>query len=189
MSIAWILILVGHPTNCFCPVPGPFGTTALDLRELDPYFVEICRRVRLLADDGRIVAWTSRSTAPRVAAKDAHGNLGDFWTPVAAKDAKALSLSSMGFRYDRLAKLILNRDAFALPPAMRVGSTRTGRWRVVAPARRARGRAEPFLYASGFAVEPRRARTAPTVGCSFALGLTAAGARVMHRRPRVPPVA
>ena len=38
----------------------------------------------------------------------------------------------MGFRYDRLAKLILNRDAFALPPAMRVGSTRTGRWRVVA---------------------------------------------------------
>ena len=108
------------------------GTTALDLRELDPYFVEICRRVRLLADDGRIVAWTARSTAPRVAAKDAHGNLGDFWTPVAAKDAKALSLSSMGFRYDRLAKLILNRDAFALPPAMRVGSTRTGRWRVVA---------------------------------------------------------
>ena len=108
------------------------GTTALDLRKLDPYFVEICRRVRLLADDGRIVAWTARSTAPRVAAKDAHGNLGDFWTPVDAKDAKALSLSSMGFRYDRLAQLILNRDAFALPPAMRVGSTRTGRWRVVA---------------------------------------------------------
>ena len=26
VSIAWILILVGHPTNCFCPVPGPFGT-------------------------------------------------------------------------------------------------------------------------------------------------------------------
>ena len=108
------------------------GTTALDLRKLDPYFVEICRRVRLRAEDGAIVAWTAASTAARVAAKDAHGNLGDFWTPVDKKAAKALSLSSVGFRYDRLAKLILDRDSFALPPAMRVVSTWTGRWRVVA---------------------------------------------------------
>ena len=108
------------------------GTTSLDLRELDPYFIEICRRVRLRAEDRRIVAWTASSKTARVAAKDAHGNLGDFWTPVATKDAKALSLSSVGFRYDRLAKLILDRDSFTLPPAMRVGSTGTGGWRVVA---------------------------------------------------------
>ena len=108
------------------------GTTALDLRRLDPYFLEICRRVRLRAEDLEIVAWTAASKASRVAAKEAHGNLGDFWTPVGVKDAKALSLSGVGFRYDRLAKLILDRDSFGLPPAMRVDSTRPGRWRVVA---------------------------------------------------------
>ena len=108
------------------------GTTSLDLRRLDPYFLEICRRVRLRAEDREIVAWTASSKAARVAAKEAHGNLGDFWTPVGATDAKALSLSSAGFRYDRLAKLLLDRDSFGLPPAMRVDSTMPGRWRVVA---------------------------------------------------------
>ena len=108
------------------------GTTALDLRKLDPYFIEVCRRVRLRAEERRIVAWTAASKMARVAAKDAHGNLGDFWTPVGKKDVKALSLSSVGFRYDRLAKLMLDRESFDLPPAMMVDSTRPGRWRVVA---------------------------------------------------------
>ena len=108
------------------------GATALDLRRLDPYFIEICRRVRLRVEEGRIVARTAASKTARVAAKEAHGNLGDFWTPIGVKDGKALSLSSVGFRYDRLAKLILDRDSFALPPAMEVGTTQTARWRMVA---------------------------------------------------------
>ena len=108
------------------------GGASLDLRELDPYFIEICRRVRLRAEDGRLVAWTAASKTARVAAKEAHGDLGDFWTPVGKADAKALSLSSAGFRYDRLAKLILDNDSFELPAAMRAGSTRPTRWRVVA---------------------------------------------------------
>ena len=108
------------------------GTTSLDLRRLDPYFLEICRRVRLRAEGRAIVAWAAASKAARVAAKDARGNLGDFWTPVGVKDAKALSLSSVGFRYDRLAKLILDRDSFDLPPAMKLDATSPNRWRVVA---------------------------------------------------------
>ena len=132
-------LLVSHP-DYFDPERGlallwlePWdGTTSLDLRRLDPYFIEVCRRVRLRAADRGIVAWTAASKTVRVAAKDAHGNLGDFWIPVGAKDVKALSLSSVGFRYDRLAKLMFDRDSFGLPPAMRVDSTRPGRWRVVA---------------------------------------------------------
>ena len=108
------------------------GTTSLDLRRLDPYFLEVCRRVRLRAEGGEIVAWTATSKAARVAAKDAHGHLGDFWTPIDKKDAKALSLSSVGFRYDRLAKLLFDRASFDLPAAMSVDSTRSGRWRLVA---------------------------------------------------------
>ena len=108
------------------------GTTSLDLRELDPYFIEICRRVRLRLENRKIVAWTAASKASRVAAKDAHGNLGDFWTPIGAKDATALSLSNVGFRYDRLAKLLFDRGSYHLPPAMRIDSTRPGRWKIVA---------------------------------------------------------
>ena len=108
------------------------GTTALDLRELDPYFIEVCRRVRLRAENQGIVARTAASKVARVAAKAARGDVGDFWTPVGAKDATALSLSNVGFRYDRLATLMFDRDSYRLPPAMRVDSTQPGHWKVVA---------------------------------------------------------
>ena len=108
------------------------GMTSLDLRELDPYFIEVCRRVRLRGENGTTMAWTAASKAARVAAKHAHGNLGDFWTPIGAREATALSLSNVGFRYDRLAKLMFDRDSYRLPPAMRVDSTQSGHWKVVA---------------------------------------------------------
>ena len=132
-------LLDGHP-EYFDPKDGlallwlvPWdGATSLDLRELDPYFIEVCRRVRLRAESQRITAWTAASRAARVAAKDAHGNVGDFWTPVGMKDATALSLSNVGFRYDRLAKLLFDRDSYRVPLAMQVDSTQPGRWKVVA---------------------------------------------------------
>ena len=108
------------------------GTTSIDLRELDPYFIEVCRRVRLRMEGRTIMAWTAASKAARVAAKHAHGNVGDFWTPVDVKNATALSLSNVGFRYDRLAKLMFDRASYDLPPAMRIDSTRPEGSKVVA---------------------------------------------------------
>ena len=108
------------------------GTDSLDLRALDPYFVEICRRIRFSSSKGRLAARTAPSRVPRVYAKMAGGNVGDFWTPVRTKDNKGLSLSSFGFRYDRLTDLIFNDDTYRRPPAMRVGSQRRERWRLVA---------------------------------------------------------
>ena len=108
------------------------GATSTDLGDLDPYFIEICRRVRLFCDGQTIVARTAGSKKSRVAAKAAHGNVGDFWTPVSRGDAKALSLSSAGFRYDRLNKLLFDGAAYHLPPAMTVTATNKGQWRVVA---------------------------------------------------------
>ena len=71
------------------------GANSLDLRSLDPYFIEICRRVRLRVEGSVIVGWTAASKAARIAAKDAHGNLGDFWTPVNRQDGKARSRASI----------------------------------------------------------------------------------------------
>ena len=108
------------------------GSDSLDLRALDPYFIEVCRRVRLVSSNGRLTARSAPSRSPRIYAKPAGGNVGDFWTPVRTKDDKALSLSSVGFRYDRLAELVLNEEAYRRPPAMRINSQKGERWRLVA---------------------------------------------------------
>jgi CRISPR system Cascade subunit CasA len=79
---------------------------SLSLRDLDPFFVEICRRVRLVQGaDGRVAAWGRNSTVPRVAAKEACGNLGDPWLPV-SKDGKALTVGTGGFHYGLVVELL-----------------------------------------------------------------------------------
>ena len=108
------------------------GTDSLDLGALDPYFIEVCRRIRFSSSNGRLAARTAPSHVPRIYAKMAGGNVGDFWTPVRTTDNKGLSLSSFGFRYDRLSDLIFNYDTYRRPPAMHVGSHRGERWRLVA---------------------------------------------------------
>ena len=110
------------------------GTQSLGLTDIDPHFIEICRRVRLLWRGDSIVALTATSKKPRIAAKAAKGNVGDHWTPVDVKDGKALSVSRVGFRYDRLAKLILDEKAFQHSRAMNVDASRGGSWRLVARA-------------------------------------------------------
>lgn len=59
------------------------GERSLELGGLDPWFIEICRRVRLYrhADDG-IVARSVGSKVARVSAKDLKGNVGDPWIPL-----------------------------------------------------------------------------------------------------------
>ncbi len=105
------------------------GSSSLDLRDLDPHFIEVSRRIRLKFDGRGLVAMGAPSKVARIAAKEARGNLGDHWTPVHRADGKALTLSSVGFRYDRLAKLLFGNE-FVQPAAMRAPAP--GRWRVVA---------------------------------------------------------
>ena len=85
------------------------GASSLSPKELDPYYIEVCRRVRLIARDGRISALAAGSKAPRIAfGKDANGLTGDPWTPVETdKDgAKALTIDARGFAYKRLADIL-----------------------------------------------------------------------------------
>ena len=108
------------------------GTDSVGLSDLDPYFIEICRRVRLTATEDGITARTAGSKVPRIYAKMAGGDVGDFWTPVRVSDGKALSLSPAGFRYDRLAELVLDRAAYRRAPAMQVTGEKGARWRLIA---------------------------------------------------------
>jgi CRISPR system Cascade subunit CasA len=84
------------------------GVGQLSLEELDPWSVEICRRVRLRRHGDGLVAVKAGSKAARIAVSAPGGNLGDPWTPVEnlGDGLKALSLSGAGFSYDRLSDML-----------------------------------------------------------------------------------
>ena len=89
------------------------GMDSLSLDELDPYFIEICRRVRLVQKGEALAAKRASSKRSRIDGKSAKGDLGDHWTPVERTEVKALSVSAAGFRYDQLFKLLSAAASFA----------------------------------------------------------------------------
>lgn len=96
------------------------GTAAetLQLSQVDPAAVEICRRIRLQAHTDqsgarRISARRASTKAPRIAAKDKNGAVGDPWTPLNIKDPKApksLTLPAGGFTHRRIAAYLSDPD-------------------------------------------------------------------------------
>lgn len=94
------------------------GTSSLSLEELDPFFIEICRRVRLQASlSGRLLANRRGTTAKRIQSDQQKGNVGDMWAPVRRKDAAAMTASAEGFSYKRLQEVLLGGD-YSAPRAM-----------------------------------------------------------------------
>ena len=88
------------------------GTTSLNFASLDPFFIEICRRIRLeTPQPGVVVAHRGSSKTARIDGGAATGNTGDAWTPVARKDAKALTLAEAGFTYERVQDLMFGEWA------------------------------------------------------------------------------
>lgn len=106
----------------------------LDIRTLDSWFIEICRRVRLTEAGGRLSAKRATSKGTRIDAKALNGNTGDPWAPVKTSDGKSLTLGESGdFHYERLCNLLFtgdwNRPLLACP-----GDGETGDMVVVAEA-------------------------------------------------------
>ena len=82
----------------------------LNLSALDPWFIEVCRRVRLVARDGAMRAQCANSKAPRIDAKARKGNVGDPWAPVHRTEGKSLTITSRGFDYRLLCNLLYSGD-------------------------------------------------------------------------------
>lgn len=99
------------------------GKTAYSFSVLDPFFIEVSRRVRLVRDGEHLKALRTTSDGPRIAKAEAQsrkGNTGDLWTPVDIAEAKSLSVSSSGFDYRRTAELLFGVQ-YRKPPAQVVG--------------------------------------------------------------------
>ena len=82
------------------------GSASLLLNSLDPWYIEICRRVKLRQEDG-LKAQVTGSKSPRISAKELNGNTGDSWMPVDSAAAKALTITSRGFDYKLSSELLL----------------------------------------------------------------------------------
>jgi CRISPR system Cascade subunit CasA len=82
------------------------GVTSLLLDSLDPFYIEICRRVKL-RQEGSIKAQVTGSKSARIAAKELNGNTGDSWMPVDTAAVKALTITSRGFDYRLSSELML----------------------------------------------------------------------------------
>ena len=80
---------------------------AFTLGDMDPFYIEICRRIRLNAERGgaiRVVRATSKG--PRIEARKSNGVVGDPWTPINQKEGKSLTLGAGGFTYRRIANYL-----------------------------------------------------------------------------------
>ena len=84
------------------------GKAQLNLSEdLDPLFIEICRRVRLRRASDGLTATKWNSKKSRIVG--VNGLTGDPWAPVSIKKPRTLSLSENGsFRYKKLHELLMS---------------------------------------------------------------------------------
>lgn len=93
------------------------GATSLAPDKLDPYYIEICRQVRLVEENGRLHAYTSGSKAPRIVPLEG-GVTGDPWSPTEVEKGgriKALTVNGAGFGYRRMVKFLFDPDIRPAP--------------------------------------------------------------------------
>jgi CRISPR system Cascade subunit CasA len=97
------------------------GRTSRSLQSCDPFFVEVCRRVRLVPLDGG--GWEARlasSETQFLDAKEWQGDTGDAWTPISA-EGKALTVGGDGFSYRKMTDLLFTGE-YRRRPALELGS-------------------------------------------------------------------
>ncbi|MFT2095728.1 type I-E CRISPR-associated protein Cse1/CasA [Acidiphilium multivorum] len=89
--------------------PWPEGEQ-LQIRDLDIWFIEVCRRIRLTVRDDCISAVKGNSAAARINARQLNGALGDPWAPVHKVDRKSLTLAGRDFDYRIITELLFSGD-------------------------------------------------------------------------------
>lgn len=98
------------------------ASEALNLNKLGPFYIEICRRVRLHQGAGRLYANRTTSKAARVSAKGSKGITGDPWALIDRRDKKGdkvLTLPKGGFTYRRISGY-LNAPDWITPPLLQL---------------------------------------------------------------------
>jgi len=92
--------------------------SGIPLEKCDPFFIEICRRIRLSKNNDQISSLRANTKAGRVSTSDdLNGRTEDPWTPIDKKGVKALTLGESGFTYELIQQLLLGEE-YATPIAL-----------------------------------------------------------------------
>ncbi len=102
------------------------GLGSLSFSSLDPFYIEICRRIRLQATGGTISSIGTGSRAARIAAKELNGLTGDAWTPIDVEGGKALTITEKGFNYKLVSELMFG-GKFLAPVAHNLKQSTNGK--------------------------------------------------------------
>lgn len=128
------------------------GKSGIPLSSLDPFYIEICRRVRLRSDGPRVWAEGVPSDTNRIAAKELKGVVGDAWLPAdvgsagakKAAEAKALTISPQGLTADILRRIVF-ADRIQLTPLQRPQPAWSGTlWLTISVLVRGQGTTDGF---------------------------------------------
>lgn len=93
------------------------GLEKIPRKKLHPFFIEICRRIRLIETGTVLTARTRPTKGTRIFNEGHGGYTGDIWTPLYLKKGvkTSLSLDEGGFHFRRVSELLFQWDA---PPAL-----------------------------------------------------------------------
>lgn len=100
------------------------GENNLAFSSLDPFYIEFCRRIRLIRFEtaAQIGAIATGSKAARVEAKERNGITGDAWMPIDPAAGKALTIGADGFHYKLAAELLFG-SKFRSPIAQEIDAS------------------------------------------------------------------
>lgn len=105
-SLLWIAAWDGGRNN------------GVPIQTCDPWFIEICRRIRFIEIENCLVCFRANSESKRVEApEELFGVTGDPWTPIDSEKSKSLTLGDVGFSYELIQK-ILFKQGYSSPVSM-----------------------------------------------------------------------
>ena len=119
----------------------------LQVSELDIWFIEVCRRLRIVFENKHLSGFKGNSKSTRINAKHFKGAVGDPWAPVHKTEHKSFTLSTGDFDYRTLTTLLLGGD-WIVPLLAEPASfdTQSRSLLVVAALARGNSKTEGFKY-------------------------------------------
>jgi CRISPR system Cascade subunit CasA len=102
------------------------GLSSLSFKSLDPFYIEICRRIRLQSTGDALYAISTISKAARIASKQLNGLTGDPWTPIDIEGGKALTITEKGFNYKLVSELMFG-GKYMPPTAQNLNAPTNGK--------------------------------------------------------------
>ncbi len=129
------------------------GQAQIRFNELDPFYIEICRRVHLLVHRAGLIARMAGSKKARIAASELKGLTGDPWVPIEVTDGagkpwsepKALTITGDGFSYQKMTELLL-RNRYRRPIAQEISQLDPDQGLAIAACGLARGQGKTDGY-------------------------------------------